>query len=44
MIEQTRLLSIVFLCREFKLENIYSGVNCCSEMYIFADRLKNRKN
>ena len=28
MIEQTRFLySTVFLCSEFKLENIYSGVN-----------------
>ena len=27
MIEQTRFLSSVFLCSEFKLENIYSGVN-----------------
>ena len=29
MIEQTRFLSTVFLCSEFKLENIYSGVNFC---------------
>ena len=27
VIEQTRLLSTVFLCSEFKLENIYAGVN-----------------
>ena len=27
MIEQTRFLSTVLLCSEFKLENIYSGVN-----------------
>ena len=28
MIEQTRFLySTVFLCSEFKLENIYSGIN-----------------
>jgi len=27
VIEQTRFLSSVFLCSEFKLENIYSGVN-----------------
>ena len=27
MIEQTRFLSTVFLGSEFKLENIYSGVN-----------------
>ena len=27
MIEQTRFLGAVFLCSEFKLENIYSGVN-----------------
>ena len=31
MIEQTRFLSTVFLCREFKLENIYSGVNFCGK-------------
>ena len=29
VIEQTWFLSIVFLCSEFKLENIYSGVNFC---------------
>ena len=29
MIEQTRFLSTVFLGSEFKLENIYSGVNYC---------------
>ena len=29
MIEQTRFLSTVFLGSEFKLENIYSGVNFC---------------
>ena len=29
MIEQTRFLSTVFLCSEFKLEYIYSGVNFC---------------
>ena len=27
MIEQTRFLSTVFLCSEFKLADIYSGVN-----------------
>ena len=27
MIEQTRFLSTVFLCSEFKLEHIYAGVN-----------------
>ena len=27
MIEQTRFRSTVFLCREFKLENIYSEVD-----------------
>ena len=46
--EQTRFLSIVFLCSEFKLKNIYSGVNVCGNFYlrelIFADRWKNRKN
>ena len=54
MIEQTRFLSTVFLCSEFKLENIYSGVNFCGknvcgnfysrELISFADRWKNRKN
>ena len=53
MIEQTRFLSTVFLCSEFKFENIYSGVNfsgknVCGKFYlqelIFADRWKNRKN
>ena len=50
MIEQTRFLSTVFLCSEFKLENIYSGVNFCGKNVcgnfylrelIFADRWKN---
>ena len=31
VIEQPRFLSIVFLCGEFKLENIYSGVNFCGK-------------
>ena len=31
MIEQTRFLSTVFLGSEFKLENIYSGVNFCGK-------------
>ena len=53
MIEQTQFLSTVFLCSEFKLENIYSGVNFCGKNVcgnfylrelIFADRWKNRKN
>ena len=53
MIEQTRFLSTVFLCSEFKLENIYSGVNFCGKNVcgnfylrelIFADRWKDRKN
>ena len=53
MTEQTRFLSAVFLCSEFKLENIYSGVNfrgknVCSNFYlrelVFADRWKDRKN
>ena len=48
MIEQTRFLSAVFLCSEFKLENIYSGVNFSGknvggnlylrELTYFADR------
>ena len=33
MIEQTRFLGAVFLCSEFKLENIYSGVNFCRKMF-----------
>ena len=31
VIEQTQFLSIPFLCSEFKLENIYSGVNFCQK-------------
>ena len=50
--EQTRLLSTTFLCKEFKLENIYSEVNFSGKMFavificetIFADCCKNRKN
>ena len=47
MIEQTRFLSTVFLGSEFKLENIYYGVNFCGKNIcgnfymrelIFADR------
>ena len=33
VIEQPRFLSIVFLCGEFKLQNIYSGVNFCGKMF-----------
>ena len=53
MIEQTQFLSTVFLCSEFKLENIHSGVNFCGKSVcgnfylwkcIFVDRWKNRKN
>ena len=49
VIEQTRFLGIVFLCSEFKLENIYCGENfsrknVCGNFYlrerIFADRWK----
>ena len=49
VIEQTRFLSTVFLCCEFKSENIYSGVNFCGKHVcgnfylrelIFADRLE----
>ena len=55
MIEQTRFLSTVVLCSEFKLESIYSrvtrvkffGKNVCGNFYlrelIFSD-LKNCKN
>ena len=51
--EQTRFLSTVILCNEFKLENIYSGVNFCGKrdcgnFYLWeptlADRWKNCKN
>ena len=52
MIEQTRFLSTVFLCSsEFKVENVYPGVNFCGKSacsnfnlpeLIFADRWKNR--
>ena len=51
MIEQTRFLSTAFLCSEFKLENVYSGVNLCGKSVcgnfylpklILADRWKNR--
>ena len=53
MIEQTRFLGTVFLCSEFNLENIYSGVNfrrknVWGNFYlrelIFEDHKKNRKN
>ena len=54
LIEQTRFLSNVFLSSEFKLENIYSGVNFLrGKMFvgyfylpelICADSWKNRKN
>ena len=53
MIEQARFLSTVFLCSEFKLENIDSEVNFCGKNvcgnfylreFISADRCKNRKN
>ena len=41
MIEQTRFLGTVFLCSEFKLENIYSGENffrknICGNLDMFA--------
>jgi len=53
VIAQTRLLSTVFFCSEFKIENIYSGVNFCGNFYlwelIFADgwkiaKIRTRKN
>ena len=53
IIEQTRFLSTVFLNSEFKLKDIYSGVNfgrknLCVNFHlrelIFADRWKYRKN
>ena len=53
MIEKARFLSNMSLCSEFKLENIYSGVNFCGknvcgnfylQEHIFADRWKNDKN
>ena len=33
MIEQTRFVSTIFLCSEFKLENIYSRVNFAGKMF-----------
>ena len=41
MIEQTRFLSTVFLCSQFQLENIYSGVifcekNACGNCYLLT--------
>ena len=33
MIEQTQFLSTVLLCTEFKLDNIYSGVNFAGKMF-----------
>jgi len=51
LIEQTRLFGTVFWCSEFKLENIYSGVNLCGKNLcgnfylrelIFADRKKRK--
>ena len=51
VIEQTRFLSTVFLCSEFKLENIYAGVNfgeknCCGNLFlrIVEKKRKDRKN
>ena len=53
MIEKARFLSNMSLCSEFKLENIYSGVNFCGknvcgnfylQEHIFVDRWKNDKN
>ena len=53
IINQAQFLSTVFLCSEFQLENIYSGVNfggknVCSNFYlrelIFADHWKNHNN
>ena len=45
--EQTRFLGTVFLCGEFKLDNIFSAVNFSRNFYlrklVFADRWKNRK-
>ena len=32
VIEQTQFLSTVILCNEFKLENIYSGVDFCRSL------------
>ena len=51
VIQQTRFRSTVFLCSEFKLGNIYSGVNLCGNFYlrdlflrIAEKKRKNRKN
>ena len=42
MIEQTQFLSTVFLCSEFKLEDIYSGVDLlgkkfCANFFFFVE-------
>ena len=42
MIEQTQFLSTVFLCSEFKLEDIYYrvnflGKNVCANFFFFAE-------
>ena len=34
MIEQTRFLSTVLLCSEFKVEDIYFGVNFCGNLFL----------
>ena len=34
MIEQTQFLSTVFLCSEFKVEDIYFGVNFCGNLFL----------
>ena len=41
MIEQTRFLSTAFLCSEFKLGNIYSGVNFAGKMFAVSFILGN---
>ena len=44
VIEQTQFLSTPFLCSEFKLENIYSGVNFCQEIAGKIAKIRTHKN
>ena len=37
VVEQTQFLSTLFFCSEFKLENIYSGVNFCGKSVAVID-------
>ena len=42
-LNEARFLSTVFLCSEFKLENIFPGVNVCRNLF-FGIAGKNAKN